>query len=84
MEERHLGVELLPGIGDLQLIAKLVGERLLLVGIVEPGLEVEHQIGVAVGLVAVEAALVIVADCVQYVFLEVGWLMHFGVLVEID
>ena len=60
VEERHHSVELLPGIRNFELIAVLVGEFFILLRIVEPVLEVEHHIGVAVGLITVQAALVVV------------------------
>ena len=84
MIEGHHLVELFPGVGHLRLIAMFVGENLLLIGLLEPVLVVEHEIGVAVGLIAIEAALVIVAGAVKGIRLEILGLVLGGVLIEID
>ena len=84
VEERHHSVELLPGIRDLEFIAVLVGELFILLRIVKPVFEVEHDIGVAVGLITVQAALVVVGNGIEIVLLITLWFVFFRQFVEVD
>ena len=81
MEERRHGVELFPCVRHFEFIAVLVGELFVFIRIVQPILEIKHHIGVTVGLVAVQAALVIVGNGVKIILLVAFGLVLFGELI---
>jgi hypothetical protein len=62
----------------------LVGELLVFLRIVQPILEVKHNVGVAVGFIAVEAALVVIGNGVEIILLIALGLVFFRELVEVD